>query len=224
MLRIKPILLGLLVGFAVSMSVPAMASAREYVVNKTPIGAISEEFKGYQIPFSRSTVEAKLRGMRVGVVCFSITTKGSLEKEGKSKGEIFFANCAVYEYSGGKRSLITGCSFPNRPEYKLSYNGKLPAGEEEPINQEWTGSEPAELFGFIEITGAACAVKGKYELKDVQHCAWAEPLVESLWHGWECTSTGSELKLEREKLEPVEARFWYLVGVFVKSEKIWGVK
>ncbi len=224
MSRIRFVLLCLLTGLVTSISAPTMASAREYVVNKKPVEGVSEEYKGFQLPFSRSTVEAKLKGTRAGIVCFSITSRGFLEKEGKSKGEIFLSNCGVFEYTGGKRVFLNECTFPNRPAYKLVYEGgKLPAGEGEPIRQEWTGSEAGKLFGAIEI--GVCGLKGKYELKGTQDCAWPEPLVEQEYHVWECNAVGSdELELQREGAELVEARFWYLAYVFVKTGDKWGVK
>jgi hypothetical protein len=207
--RIRVLLVSMLAVFAVSAVASAAASAHtyEYFVSGSPV-TTAVKATGTS---GASKLEGEVAGVKIIIECKKDTFTGEIEKEGKSKGEITFSECSLFEDTSHVKTALTKCTVAN---ITFKFTDKLVRGQglgpetwgpEDEFNS--TGAE--EVFVEIKITGSECALKGTYKAKQHevsikqgteevkykgQVCALPEAGVGKVEHEIVCTSSGSHLE------------------------------
>lgn len=148
-----------------------------------------------------STLASTIAGLKIAVECKKDKFTATLEKEGKSKGEVTFEECKMVG------SEFATCEVPN---IKFSFKDKLVAGPEDEF-------EPTSGTTFVEIRINTCALKGTYPAKGTQICKLPNAGQAKIVHEVECTPAGSSLTLGKEKAEFTSTERVHLV-----SEADWG--
>jgi hypothetical protein len=220
MFRMKPAILGALAALAISAAASASASAATHAFwDCQKIGGpwknaqCSEkgppnEWGTREIAETKaegtgtaSTLASTIAGLKITVECKKNRFSATLEKEGKSKGEVTFEECKMVG------SEFAACEVPN---IKFNFKDKLVAGPEDEF-------EPTSGTTFVEIRIDSCALKGTYPAKGTQICKLPNAGQAKIVHELECTPAGSSLTLGKEKAEFTSTEKVHLV-----SEADWG--
>jgi hypothetical protein len=128
-------------------------------------------------------------GTRTGLECKKSKFSGKIEKEGKSKEDVFtFQECALYLVSGHRR-IQPLCEVPNiiTAKLKSALITGTGSGPEDQLEPEVGGN----IF-TIEIRGCL-AFEGQYELSGKQTCSLPEATVGLVEHEIVCSPPGSSL-------------------------------
>lgn len=181
--RVKHLLLAILAVFAVSAGVSASASAHEFFVEgKAVTGTERFEFTSTS---GTSTLEAESLAI---IECKKDTDKGFLEAKGATIVTIKYTECKVF---GPKKEAEPLC--------KVTEPIEVIAADHLTIFEYKLGDlfepETSAIFATIEITGAECLLKGKYEVTGKQQCKLPEAETEKVTHEVVCEPPGSELHL-----------------------------
>lgn len=134
--------------------------------------------------------------------------KGTLEAEGKNKGEVTFESCTLIGASG--------CEVPNIHFEFLSQlvrNGLAIEDEFKPT------AAKSPVFVEFEIKGTLCALKGKYKVEGTQKCALPSQSTWLVLRFIECTPAGSSLTFGTKP-----AKFTSLESLETKLKREWTVE
>jgi hypothetical protein len=186
-------LLGAFVLAAIAAST-ATASTLQYVVHETRlVGEAGIEGTGGE---ANAKVESTIAGAKVTVQCKKTALGGALEEAAKSKETVELTECKLLE---GEKEL-TACKVAEPVVAKLAGTlvGKEGIETAEPLEEKLSPREGTE-FAKIEVTGETCPAKGKYALTGSDDCLLPGGEEEATAHEFECTSSGSKLKLGSEK-------------------------
>jgi len=200
--RIKVLWVSLLAVFAIGAVASTAASAHEYQYFPAPAKVTGTS--------GISKLEGEVAGVKTIIECKKDTFTGELEEKGKSKGEITFSECSLFEDTSHVKTALTKCTVPN---IVFKFTDKLVRGQglgptEWGPEDEFNSTLAEEVFVEIKITGSECALKGTYKAKQHevgvkegteevkykgQVCALPEAGVEEVEHEIVCTSSGSHL-------------------------------
>jgi hypothetical protein len=182
MLRLKTTC-ATLVAISAAGVVPAVASSHAFRVAGTEIPAgTTYVTSGLS---SVSKLKTTILGFAVTIECEEDTNSGGITEGGKSNFTILGVNCKVVG--------AANCAVPNK-EFVLEVAGLL---VHEPVQEEWTASAGGNI-GKVKINGAACAIKGMYNIRGIQICNLPSANTEKLFHAIECLPAGSTLKVGTE--------------------------
>ncbi len=217
MSRIKLALLGLvamlLMSAAASSSAFATAETRFFVEGTEVTTATKVEGTS-----GASQLESVIAGTKIVIECKKDAFTGEIEAAGKTKGEITFEECKLFEIKAGKKTELPKCTVPN---IKFKFNDQLVSGSGATAEDEFFPTS-GTLYVEFEITGGECLLKGKYKVettaeKKGQRCALPSGEVEMEKHEIVCTSTGgSELRFGKEKVS-----FFSTDTVNLTTKKVW---
>lgn len=190
MAKIKLILLSLLLATALGTITSASASAHEYLVEGTPVGAgVKLEVEGTT---SLVWIETSILKAPIVQECDEGTGTGFIEEKGKSTGKGEAKNCRIFQIVKGKRENLTACAM--REPVVIETTGELTGiGENTAV-----GSKAEEGFTEFEIKGESCVLAGKYTIKGQELCLSPLAEMEKVLHEVICTAAGSKLKLGKE--------------------------
>jgi hypothetical protein len=151
MTKARVVLLCAFVALTLGTVPAATASAHEWVVNGTPVGATP--FDGTSSSGS-SAFTATILGVKVLLLSKKSAGSFLIEKEGKGKGTISFTEIAVGEISeSGTISALPRCTVPSiSAKFKsniVEFNGKLA--------EEY--AEAGSPFASFAIQGLECPIK-----------------------------------------------------------------
>jgi hypothetical protein len=140
-------------------------------------------------------IEMTVASTKVAFTCRENASPVKLETSGKSLGKLNYSDCALDEVtSKGIESLLTTCTVTEPIEFKTK--GEL-IGTKGPVEVELR-PETGTLFTTLELTGASCALKGKYEVGGSQICSLPGVEVTADDHEVACAESGSKLEVKKE--------------------------
>jgi hypothetical protein len=189
MKRIRIVGLCLTAMFVFGAVASASASADEFFVNGTGIGANKFKITGKQVAGEKG--EAKLRSeigsTKVVIIC--VVTKVGAESEifnkSESKGKIEYSSCKLE--NAETKEILTACTVVN-PIAKVK---NILEGTPDKVKFSAEGAN----FTEITIEGSTCALKvTKVAVTGTQVCELPEGGVEKVAHIIQCLATGSTLK------------------------------
>jgi hypothetical protein len=184
MSRTKSIMLALLATLALSAAISTSASAYEYFVEGTEIGASEKvEIKGVSNKFSLETTIGKLP---VLLICNDGTMKGDLEAGGDSTREYNLRSCYISENNKGKNEFLSACMVAE--PITIKDRGEILVNHVENLFPEGLPN--------IELVGEKCVFKGKYAFWDWQVCAAPESEFNKVLHKDICSPVGAKPELE----------------------------
>lgn len=213
MKRINIVGLCLAVMCALSVTVAvASASAHEFIVEKTAVGATPFEITGSNV--SGTAGEARLNteigSIKVVIICKATSITGEIEKEGKSKATIKYSSCELENETTHEK--LTTCKVANPT---ATVKDRLVNGP--PVEDEFF----TEGTPFTEITITGCTLDvSKAPVEGTQVCKLPEGEKEESAHKIECTAAGSKLKFNKTKT----ATYSGVVEVKLTTGKKWSAK
>lgn len=217
MLRMKLVLLGLaatLVFSAVVSSSAMAAPETRFFVEGSEVTAATKIVGTSGVAQLESTVA----GLKILIECKKDTFTGEIEEKGKTKGEVTFEECKLYEIKAGKKTEVTTCTVPN---IKFTFHDQLVVGNGSSAEDEYF-PPTGKLYIEFEITGT-CLLAKKYKVETAnegkgQRCALPLGEVEQEKHEIVCTSTGSsELRFGANE----KASFFSTEFVLLTTKKVW---
>lgn len=133
-------------------------------------------------------LKSEISTTKIYIDCQKTTFAGRIEKGGKSKSEIKYEKCVLYEESTGKP--ISTCTVPT---ITANVADEIVGGKGH-FEDRFT-PEKGEEFTKIKIEGASCTLKGTFEVKGSQRCELPDAEARQKKHAIRCKESGSSLKL-----------------------------
>jgi hypothetical protein len=229
--QIRMLGLSVLAAFAVGVMLSASASAHTYVVCKS-LGAGKGKYESHEckkeggkdewewkeiagaetFPVEVTSSTVKLEGEMFGggvktIMECRLAAKGELAAGGAGTGENTLSECQLYEVGKEhhKNALGAGlCSVG----FSFDVTDKVITGQGSGAEVEFNSTAAEKTFAEFKISGASCALRGAYKLKETEVeilpakqivagmvCALPEAAVGKVEHEVVCSSTGSHLTL-----------------------------
>jgi hypothetical protein len=101
---------------------------------------------------------SELAGAKILIECTENTFKGTVGKEGTSKGSIKYGGCKLFEINKGKKESETTCTV-SIPEFK--FVDQLIEGTKGGVVEDEFKPETPPVF--VEITIGVCTLKGTFK-------------------------------------------------------------
>lgn len=137
-------------------------------------------------------LEGEVAGLRVIVECLTVTNTGELEEKGKTKGEVKFTECKVFQVVNRIKEELAACKVE---PISFKFIDQLVAGKGIGNEDEFKPAAGGTLFVEIIIKGCALPEKNKVELTEAGKGVPAyiiEPNVSAAEHVLVFTGTGDE--------------------------------
>jgi hypothetical protein len=197
--RIKSVLLGqaVILGLSLTACVPlasANAETRFFVEGSEIKGSEEVELEG-----SLETIQlnSTIAGVKVMSVCSENKfSSAKIKAGGAASSKVEFSHCKVYDIKEGILTSLTGCTIAEPTSFAVKE--QLIAGPGGVVELEVRPSS-GTTFINIEVSGASCILKGKFELSGFIDATLPEGEIESTSHVLNVGSTGSGVKLGTEK-------------------------
>jgi hypothetical protein len=208
-------LLAVLAATVASMIVPSCASAHAYFIE----GKELTSNETVEVAGTEDGMEFTAGSTKVIMICGNNASVGKLEASGKSVVELYLGSCTLDEVgSKGSETFLEACTVAEPVEFKTK--GEL-IGTKGPVEVELK-PETGTLFTTLELTGASCALKGKYEVSGSQICSQPDGEAQNIDHELLCTESGGKLEIGKEKeAEKDKDRLVVDDGVTLNSHNEW---
>ncbi len=186
MSRIKLVLFSALAVVAVSALASASASAaveNKYFVEKTAVAGATNIVG----TVGEAQLQSTIAGVKMMIVCTENSLAGGqINAAGKSKGEIKFKKCKIFEIKNGVKTSLASCTVKEPIEFK--FEDELLTSPGGIVDDRFRPEGGGNVFVTIKIEGSLCALKGTYEVKG-QGAGGTEP--------WYLADLGDEGEIEK---------------------------